>query len=313
MTPSGTSFSDLQAVVQAWQPMQLVWSISFAQRTGAAGLGVDIGSDMEVGILADGGENEPVSERIPVGVAGERLAVLHAEPAAGRAALAVLYLHGFGSRQDGEKATYFRARALAEGWAFCSFDFRGHGASQGALRELTLTRNLEDVAAVRAWLAARGHARVALFGSSMGGATALWHAARSPQGLVAAAHVAPAVGMAAGMERWAGPERLERWRRDGVVRYASELVESDLDWGLMEDLGRYALAELAATLRTPTLIFQGQRDSAVEWREVAAFAARTRPGTVELRLYADGDHRLTDRRERLWNAAASWFRRHLAG
>jgi len=25
-TPSGTSFSDLQATVQAWQPMQRVWS-----------------------------------------------------------------------------------------------------------------------------------------------------------------------------------------------------------------------------------------------------------------------------------------------
>lgn len=291
--------------------MQLVWSISFAQRTGAAGLGVDIGSDMEVGILADGGENEPVSERIPVGVAGERLAVLQVEPAAGSAELAVLYLHGFGSRQDGEKASYFRARALAEGWAFCSFDFRGHGESQGELRELTLSRNLEDVAAVRAWLRERGYERIALFGSSMGGATALWHSARSPQGIVAAAHVAPAVGMAAGMERWAGPERLERWRREGVVRYSSELVASDLDWGLMEDLGRYELAELAATLRTPTLIFQGQRDASVDWRDVAAFAARVRPGAVELRLFADGDHRLTDRRERLWEAAAAWFRRHL--
>ena len=29
VTPSGTSFSDLQAVVQAWQPMQRVWSMTF--------------------------------------------------------------------------------------------------------------------------------------------------------------------------------------------------------------------------------------------------------------------------------------------
>jgi uncharacterized protein len=292
--------------------MQLVWSITFAQRTDAAGPGVGIGSDMESVILAEGGENERVIERIPAGVAAERLAILHAEPAAGGAELTVLYLHGFGSRQDGEKATYFRARALAEGWAFCSFDFRGHGESGGAMRDLTLTRNLEDVAAVRAWLAAHGHARVALFGSSMGGATALWHSARAPEGIVAAAHVAPAVGLAAGMESWAGPERLARWQRDGVVRYSSEAVESDLRWELMEDLRRYQLTELAAKLRTPTLIFQGQRDTSVEWRDVADFAARTAPGTVELRLFADGDHRLTDRKAKLWDAAAAWYRRHLA-
>jgi hypothetical protein len=247
----------------------------------------------------------------PTGESGDRLTVqLERPPVA--APLVVLYLHGFGSRQTGEKATYFRAFTLAEGWAFCSFDFRGHGDSEGDLRDLTLSRNLEDVAAVRAWLRARGHARVALFGSSMGGATALWHAAREPEGLVATALVAPAVGMAVGMERWAGPERLARWERDGVVRYASEVVESDLAWGLMEDLRRFDLADLAATLRTPTLIFQGQRDTSVDWRDVAAFAAHTAPGVVELRLYADGDHRLTDRKGKLWDAAAAWYRRHLA-
>lgn len=257
------------------------------------------------------GVTEARAERIAAGAAGESVAVLYAEPAAGAGELAVIYLHGFGSRQDGEKASYFRQRALAEGWAFASFDFRGHGDSAGELRDLTLTRNLEDVAAVRVWLRARGHRRIALFGSSMGGVTALWHAAREPQGIVAAALVAPAVGLATGMERWAGPERLASWERDGVVRYASEVVESDLRWELMEDLRRYDLAELAATLRTPTLIFQGQLDTSVDWLDVAAFAARTRPGTVELRLYADGDHRLTDRKERLWDAAAAWFRRHL--
>jgi len=251
------------------------------------------------------------TERVAVGAAGERLAVRLAEPASGAANPVVLYLHGFGSRQDGEKATYFRERAVGEGWAFCSFDGRGHGDSDGALRDLTMTRNLEDVAAVHAWLRERGHERIVLFGSSMGGATALWHVARAPAEIVAAALVAPAVGMAAEMERWAGPERLARWERDGVVRYASEVVESDLRWGLIEDLRRFDLAELAAALRTPTLIFQGQRDTSVEWRDVAAFAALARPGIVELRLYADGDHRLTDRKGRLWDAAAAWYRRQL--
>src|SRR6185503_16154570 len=32
VTESGTWFSDLHAVVQAWQPMQRVWSMTLAQR-----------------------------------------------------------------------------------------------------------------------------------------------------------------------------------------------------------------------------------------------------------------------------------------
>jgi len=34
VTDSGTSFSDLQAVVQAWQPMQLSLSMTLAHFTG---------------------------------------------------------------------------------------------------------------------------------------------------------------------------------------------------------------------------------------------------------------------------------------
>jgi uncharacterized protein len=248
---------------------------------------------------------------VGVGDLGERLAVRFAAPE--RAApLVVLYLHGFGSSQAGEKAELFRARALAAGWAFCSFDFRGHGASKGRLRDLTMTRNLEDVAAVRAWLAERGQGRIALFGSSMGGAAALWHAALAPAGLVAVAGLAPAVGMTAGMERWAGAERLARWRREGSIPFANELVASALDWGLMEDLARYPPARLAALHRVPARLFQGQRDATVDWRDVADFAARARPGSVDLRLFADGDHRLLDRKELLWRESAAWFRRHLA-
>src|SRR5690606_37762552 len=37
VTASGTSFSDLHAVVHAWQPMQRVWSMTFAQSAGRAG------------------------------------------------------------------------------------------------------------------------------------------------------------------------------------------------------------------------------------------------------------------------------------
>src|SRR5438128_11410776 len=32
-TPRGTAFSDLQAVLQAWQPMQRVWSMTFPHCT----------------------------------------------------------------------------------------------------------------------------------------------------------------------------------------------------------------------------------------------------------------------------------------
>jgi pimeloyl-ACP methyl ester carboxylesterase len=224
----------------------------------------------------------------------------------------VLYLHGFGSVQSGEKATFFRARALESGLAFCSFDFRGHGESEGSMRDLTLARNLEDVAAVRAWLAARGRERVALFGSSMGGATALWYADLHPEGVAAAVHIAPAVGMLSGLERWAGAEGLERWRRDGTIRFRNEMVEADLGWGLVEDLRDRDVEALARRTQVPTLFFQGKRDATVDWNDVARFAEVAPPGAIELVLYADGDHRLVDRKDDLWRRALAFLAEHAA-
>ncbi len=112
------------------------------------------------------------------------LAVRLAEPELG-SELVVLYLHGFGSRQSGEKADFFRRQLLGRGLAVCSFDFQGHGESGGSMLELTLSRNLQDISRANDFLRQRGYQRVVLMGSSMGGASALWYAARNPQAVEA--------------------------------------------------------------------------------------------------------------------------------
>ena len=218
-----------------------------------------------------------------------------------RSQFAFLYLHGFGSTQSGEKADFFRARAVADGIPFCSFDFQGHGESGGTMRELTFSRNLEDLAAVHDFLAGQGLGSVVLIGSSMGGATALWHAARRPSQVLASLLIAPAVGMGRELERWAGEEGLARWRRDGSIRYANALVDADLGWGLIADLRRFDLEVLSTAYRTPTLVLQGMLDETVDYREVTRFVARSPGGLFRLRLFEDGDHRLTDRKEELWD------------
>ena len=235
------------------------------------------------------------------------------EPVSGRRSrFTFLYLHGFGSAQNGEKADFFRARAAADGIPFCSFDFQGHGESGGTMRDLTFSRNLADLAAVHDHLEALGLGNVVLIGSSMGGATALWHAARRPASVLASLLIAPAVGMGRGLERWAGEEGLERWRREGSLRYANERVETELGWGLVDDLRRFDLEVLSSAYRTPTLVLQGMLDDTVDYREVTRFVARSPGGLFRLRLFEDGDHRLTGRKEELWDEMRSFLvRQHL--
>lgn len=237
------------------------------------------------------------------------LAVRYDRPAGEPGGPCFLYLHGFGSQQSGEKAEFFREQVVLAGLPFCSFDFRGHGASGGRLQDLTLTRNLEDVARVADLLRERGHERMILLGSSMGGGTALWYAALHPDEVVAGLHIAPALKLGEGLLAWAGPERARLWEETGSIHFANETVATELGWGLIEDLRAYDLDRLCSTYRTPTLLLQGKNDASVSWKTVADFASRCAFGGIDLHLFADGDHRLTDRKERLW----ALMREFLAG
>ncbi len=252
----------------------------------------------------------PLRLEIPVGEAGESLAVrVDGADAAPPPPLTVLYFHGFGSRQSGEKAEFFRRSVLAAGLPFASLDFRGHGDSGGDMRGVTLSRQLEDALAARRALEGRGHRRFALLGSSFGGLTGLWHAALHPESVVAGLHLAPALGLGEEIAAQLGPEGVERWRREGARRFANDLGSWDIGWGFVADFEAYPDARLAGLQRTPALLFQGALDDQVAWRRVRDFAAACPDGRVELVLYEDGDHRLTDRLEEIWKRMRDFFKK----
>ncbi len=245
-------------------------------------------------------------ERIPIPQDGSHLAVQF--DALPDARLCILYLHGFGSMQAGEKADFFRQRARENGFAFCSFDFQGHGQSGGTMQGLTLTRNLEDVARVHTYLRERGYNRVCLLGSSMGGGTALWYSALHPDEILAGLHIAPSLQFERGLTAWAGPERCRIWQETGTIHFENDLVSCELSWELIEDLRRHVYEDLLQRYRTPALLLQGKLDTSVPWKDVADFATRCAYSGIDLHLFADGDHRLTDRKYRLWELMMEFLR-----
>jgi len=128
---------------------------------------------------------------------GLRLAALLYRPS-GAAAGAVLVCHGAGSRKENHGD--FALRAVARGFAALSFDFRGHGESEGTDDGGGEGDVLACAAALRAatgapWLAARG--------SSMGAYLTLSAAAREPRLFHRIAALCPADegAMLAGFDR----------------------------------------------------------------------------------------------------------------
>ena len=78
----------------------------------------------------------------------------------------VIWLGGFKSDMAGSKAQTLADWALATGHAYVRFDYFGHGESDGAFADGTITRWREDALAV---IEALAPGPVLLVGSSMGG------------------------------------------------------------------------------------------------------------------------------------------------
>jgi uncharacterized protein len=250
----------------------------------------------------------PSVETVVLGSAPD---VLVGDYRAGAGDFVVLWVHGFGSHRGGEKAAAVGEECARRGWPFASFDFRGHGGSGGAMADLRASGLLADLAEIRRFLADRGHIRLGLVGSSMGGFAAAWFARRHPDAVVGCVLVAPAFGF---LERkWSALTDAEReeWRRTGRRRFRSEWVDAELGYGLVEERADFPPDQLTAGWATPALLFHGCADDVVPDSDSLDFLRAVQYPHVELRLLKDGDHRLTAYKDEIAAAAGRFFARLL--
>jgi uncharacterized protein len=101
---------------------------------------------------------------------------------------AIVLLHGYSGSVAPDVVEY--APFLRRIASVFALDFRGHGESDDAPTTFGM-HEVEDVAGVLAWLADRGINRAALFGTSMGGMTAIASVAVLGDGRLAAADTDP--------------------------------------------------------------------------------------------------------------------------
>ena len=221
----------------------------------------------------------------------------------------VVWVHGFGSFRGGEKAAAVRAACLSRGWGFLACDFRGHGNSTGTMHELRASRLLEDLNAIREFLVAQNCPRFGLIGSSMGGFASVWFTRAHPESVVGGVLLAPAFGFL--QRRWDRLTSLEReeWKRTDRLRVKNEWVETELAYGLVEERERFHPNDLAQGWNAPALLFHGLADDVVPVEDSLDFLRKTKYPGVELRIFQDGDHRLTAYKDEIAAEACRFFAR----
>lgn len=205
----------------------------------------------------------------------------------------VVWLGGFHSDMTGTKAEVLAEQAKATGGAYVRFDYFGHGESEGAFSDGTISRWREDVLAVIDELT---EGPLVLVGSSMGGWLACLAAIARPDRVKAMVLIAPAPDFTEKlMEPELSPEAKAAIASDGFWIRPSEYDDGGypITRALLEDGARWSILPGPVPIEVPVRVLQGGADPDVPWTHALELANALNGDDVVFSLIKDGDHRLS--------------------
>ncbi len=223
-----------------------------------------------------------------------------------------VFVHGLGSEKMGDKSRFFADRFGALGFGYAALDTTGHGGSEGEIRTLTLTRQIDDLAGFISHLRRKEQwiGQVVLVGSSLGGLTSAWTSVEEPDFISGLALIAPAFRFVDNLKLAIGEQKAREWRDTNNLVIRSPWVQLDFTWDLAADWATYDHDSLPQRIQVPMLILHGTRDEQVPVSDSREFA-RKAGDLVSLVEIENGDHRLTDHKGRLADEILSFVRMRL--
>lgn len=211
----------------------------------------------------------------------------------------VLFLHGF---PGSEKSVDIQRALMARGVASVAPSFLGAWGSGGKYRFTTLPAQAAAALSAARRLPFVDPRRVALFGFSMGGWTALNAAARDPK-LRAVVAVAPAGGA-----EMIGPGTIDFIKR--LSRPLNTLAPKALAADFKKAVTAHDPGRAASRIKAPLLLVHGDADQTIPVvvsRRIAKCAGRN----ARLVIERGASHDFLDRRERLTRLCADFLKKSL--
>lgn len=221
---------------------------------------------------------------------GRRLAYRATAPS--RSGLTFVWLSGFKSDMSGTKATELESWAIEAGHGFLGFDYSGHGESDGAFEDGTISDWRADALAA---IDAHSAGPVVLVGSSMGGWMALLSALARKDRVAGLVLIAPAPDFT---EKLMWPEFSAEAQAE-IMEKGFTLRPSDYDEpytitrALIEDGRNWQILDAPIELNVPVRILQGMQDVDVPWKHAERLVTAITSDDLVFTLIKDGDHRLS--------------------
>ncbi len=204
----------------------------------------------------------------------------------------VVFLPGYGSDMNGDKATALAAFCEQRGQAMLRFDYSGHGASGGRFEDGTIgTWSADALTAIDRLT----EGPLVLIGSSMGGWIALLGA------LARRERVAGLIGVAAAADftetlMWPALsfEQRAALLEKGIIYRPSRYSDpTPITRALIEDGRNHLVLTGSIPLDCPVRLLHGQADPDVPSDMALQIADKLATGDVQVILVKDGDHRLS--------------------
>jgi pimeloyl-ACP methyl ester carboxylesterase len=211
---------------------------------------------------------------------------------------ALVWLGGYRSDMRGTKAEQLSRLAGAKGLAFCRFDYSGHGESGGRFEDGTISRWVEEAAAV---IATAVDGPAILVGSSMGA----WIALRLVQLARAAGGGTPIAGLlllapapdftARLMEPKLTTDQRRQLAEAGVLSEPSAYSDTPTIYTqkLFDDGKDNLVMSGLIDTGCPVTIIQGMADPDVPYEHALELVSHLPSEGVVVTLVRDGDHRLS--------------------
>ncbi|HUD60461.1 MAG TPA: alpha/beta hydrolase [Acetobacteraceae bacterium] len=204
----------------------------------------------------------------------------------------VLFLPGFRSDMNGDKATALAEFCAGRGQAMVRFDYSGHGSSGGRFGDGTIDRWTKDALAV---IDRQTDGPQVLVGSSMGGWIALLAALARPHRVAALVGIAAAPDFTEAL-MWQAMTFAERatLMRNGILDVPSEYGGPyPITRALIEDGRTHLVLDAPIGIDCSVRLLHGQQDPDVPWEMSMRIAERLTSKDVQVLLVKDGDHRLS--------------------
>lgn len=205
----------------------------------------------------------------------------------------VIFLGGFMSNMNGQKALAIEKYCKSKGHAFVRFDYRGHGDSSEDIKSFTIGTGITDALSVLDTLT-RGPQ--ILIGSSMGGWIMMQMAMLRPLRIFGLIGIAAAPDFT---ERliWGklSEEEKTNFQKLGILKLPSKYYDTSqiITFNLIKDGRNHLILDQPITINKPIRLLHGMQDLDVSWQYSIDIQKLSVFNDVLVILVKDGDHRLS--------------------